>query len=63
LETARIRSLLPAEESAHVVSATTDEAGDLVLVMDAPAWAARARYCVSALPHAHVKIRVLPRGG
>lgn len=63
LETARVRGLLPAEESAHVVSATTDEAGDLVLVMDTPAWAARVRYCTGALPHARVKIRVLPRGG
>jgi hypothetical protein len=62
-ETARVRNLLPAEEAAHVVSATTDDSGELVLVMDTPAWAARARYCVSALPFAAVKIRVLPRGG
>jgi hypothetical protein len=54
---------LPAEESAHVVSASTNEAGELVLVMDTPSWAARVRYCVSALPNATVKIRVLPRGG
>lgn len=45
------------------MSAATDEAGDLVLVMDTPSWAARVRYCVSALPHARVKIRVLPRDG
>jgi hypothetical protein len=63
METDRVRHLLPAEESAHVVSATSDGAGELVLVMDSPAWAARVRYCVSALPHARVKIRVLPRGG
>jgi hypothetical protein len=62
-ETARVRKLLPTEEAAHVVSATTSESGELVLVMDTPAWAARARYAVSALPHARVKIRVLPRGG
>jgi hypothetical protein len=61
-ETLRIRELLPAEEAAHVVSAATDEAGDLVLVMDTPSWAARARYCVAALPCARVKIRVLPAG-
>jgi hypothetical protein len=61
-ETAQIRELLPAEEAAHVVSATTNESGELVLVMDTPAWAARARYAVSALPHARVKVRVLPRG-
>ena len=37
--------------------------GELVLVMDTPAWAARVRYCVGGLPNAGVKIRVLPRGG
>jgi len=62
-ETTRLRELLPAEEAAHVVSATTNDAGELVLVMDTPAWAARARYAVSTLAHAKVKIRVLPRGG
>jgi hypothetical protein len=63
LETGRIKDLLPTEERAHLLSATTNEAGDLVLVMDSPAWAARVRYCVSALPNARVRIRVLPRGG
>jgi hypothetical protein len=63
LETARIRRLLPEEEAAHVVSASTNESGELVLVMDTPSWAARVRYCVAALPTAAVKIRVLPRGG
>jgi hypothetical protein len=62
LETARVRKLLPAEEAAHVVSAATNEAGELVLVMDTPSWAARVRYCVSALPHARVKVRALPLG-
>jgi hypothetical protein len=63
LETARVRKLLPAEESAHVVSAATNEAGELVLVMDSPGWAARVRYCLRSLPGAEVKIRVLPRSG
>jgi len=62
LETARVRKLLPAEEAAHVVSAATNEAGELVLVMDTPGWAARVRYCLSALPSGDVKIRVVPRG-
>ena len=53
---------MPAEEAAHVVSAATNEAGELVLVMDAPSWAARVRYCLRALPSAEVKIRVLPDG-
>ncbi len=58
-----MRSLLPAEESAHLVSASTNDAGELVLVMDTPSWAARVRYCVGSMPSAAVKIRVLPRGG
>ena len=63
METARVRKLLPAEEAAHVVSAATNEAGELVLVMDTPSWAARVRYSVARLSTAVVKIRVLPRGG
>jgi hypothetical protein len=63
LETVRVRSLLPADEAAHLISAVTNEAGELVLVMDTPAWAARVRYCVARLPNREVKIRVLPRGG
>jgi hypothetical protein len=62
LETARVRKLLPAEEAAHVLSAATNEAGELVLVMDTPSWAARVRYRVSALPYARVKVRSLPLG-
>ena len=45
METVRVRKLLPAEEAAHLVSAATNEAGELVLVMDTPSWAARVRYC------------------
>ena len=63
METVRVRSLLPAEEAAHVVSAATNEAGELVLVMDTPSWAARVRYCLRALPDIKAKVRVLPRGG
>lgn len=63
METARVRGLLPAEEAAHLVSASTNEAGELVLVMDTPGWAARVRYCAGALASVTVKIRVLPRGG
>ena len=61
-ETDRIKALLPAEERAHLVSATTDAAGELVLVMDSPAWAARVRYCLRTLPNAKTRIRVLPHG-
>jgi hypothetical protein len=62
-ETAAMRSRLPEAEAAHVVSAATNEAGELVLVMDSPSWAARVRYCLGSLPSSQVKIRVVPRGG
>jgi hypothetical protein len=61
--TAEIKALLPAEEAAHVVSAVTNETGELVLVMDAPGWAARVRYRLAELPAARVRVKVLPRGG
>ena len=63
METAAIRRLLPAEEAAHLVNAATNDAGELVLVMDTPVWAARVRYCAAALPNKRVRISVLPRGG
>jgi hypothetical protein len=63
LATAEIRKLLPPDEATHLVSASTNAAGELVLVMDSPSWAARLRYCVAALPTDRVKIRVVPRGG
>ena len=63
LETVEIRKRLPADEGAHLVSAATNEFGELVLVMDSPSWAARVRYCLGALPTANVRIKVLPRGG
>ena len=62
LETAAIRRLLPPEEAEHLVSAATNAAGELVLVMDAPVWAARARYCAASLPNARVRIKVAPGG-
>jgi hypothetical protein len=62
-ETAAVRALLPTEEAAHVISAATNEAGELVLVMDTPSWAARVRYCLGTLPKTAVRIRVVPRGG
>lgn len=61
--TAEVKALLPAEEASHLVSAVTNEQGDLVLVMDTPTWAARVRYSVAGLANPKVKIRVLPRRG
>ena len=63
LETVAIRKLLPADEGTHLVSAATNELGELVLVMDSPSWAARVRYCLTALPTKNVRIKVQPRNG
>lgn len=63
METVEIRRLLPPEEAQHLVNAATNAAGELVLVMDTPVWAARMRYCVGALPNKRVRIMVIPRGG
>ncbi len=58
--TERIRDLLPADEAAHLVSASTDSGGVLVLVMDASVWAARVRYRAESLGHDRVKVKVIP---
>jgi hypothetical protein len=63
METASIRRLLPADEASHLVNAATNEAGELVLQMDTPAWAARVRYCLGVLPNKRIRISVHPRGG
>jgi Dna[CI] antecedent DciA-like protein len=61
--TVEIRRRLPPDEAKHLVSASLNEAGELVLVMDSPSWAARVRYALAALPNDRVRVRVLPRGG
>ena len=61
--TAAIRRNLPTDIAEHLVSATLAATGELVLVMDSPAWAARARYCTEELPSERVIVKVLPRGG
>jgi len=63
METAQIRRLLPTDEATHLVTAATNESGELVLLMDTPAWAARVRYCLGALPNKKIRISVQPRGG
>ena len=61
--TAEIRRLLPTAEADHLVSAARNEAGELVVVMDSPSWAARARYCTAVLAAAgKVIVKVAPRG-
>jgi hypothetical protein len=59
--TERIRSLLPANEAAHLVAANRTEAGELVLMMDSSVWAARVRYRAEELGTERLRVRVLPR--
>lgn len=59
--TQRIRALLPADEAAHLVSASTDSEGELVLVMDASVWAARVRYHAKRLGRDRIAVKVVPR--
>ena len=61
--TEEVRKRLPAEEAMHLVSAATNDAGELVIVMDSPSWAARVRYAFESLPAPRVRIAVVPRGG
>jgi hypothetical protein len=63
LATADIRKLLRADEATHLVSAATNDEGELVLVMDSPSWAARVRYSIDRTLSPRVRIKVVPRGG
>ncbi|HEX7080729.1 MAG TPA: DciA family protein [Gammaproteobacteria bacterium] len=55
-----VRARLPEDEAAHVVSATTNEAGELVVVMDSPVWAAKVRYRAAELGTERLRVRVVP---
>ena len=59
--TAQIRALLPVEEAAHLVTASLTENGELLLMMDSSAWAARVRYRADELSAAKLNVRVLPQ--
>jgi hypothetical protein len=58
---ADIKALLPPGEAGHLVAASTDAAGRLVLSMDSAAWAARVRYRARELGRDRVRVRVMPR--
>ena len=58
--TADLKRLLPPEEASHLVAASTDAAGRLVLSMDSAAWAARVRYRARELGRENVRVRVVP---
>jgi hypothetical protein len=61
--TADIRGKLPAAEAEHLVSASFNSTGELVLMMDSPLWATRMRYCLDGLADGPVRVKVAPRGG
>jgi hypothetical protein len=58
--TAELKLLLPADEASHLVAASTDAAGRLVLSMDSAAWAARVRYRARELGRDDIRVRVAP---
>lgn len=60
--TDEIRSLLPADMAAHLVTAGTSATGELVLTMDASVWAARVRYHAEQLGGQRIKVKVQPQG-
>ena len=60
--TNEIRSLLPEELAAHLVTAGTAPTGELVLTMDASVWAARMRYHTEQLGGQRIKVKVQPQG-
>ncbi|HEX5420295.1 MAG TPA: DciA family protein [Gammaproteobacteria bacterium] len=60
--TAEIRARLPAEEGEHLVSAARTETGELVVVMDSAAWAARVRYRAAELGDGRLRVKVVPAG-
>jgi len=60
--TAKIRALLPEDEANHLISASINSTGELVLAMDSPVWAAKVRYRQGILGSQKLRIRVVPPG-
>ena len=59
----KVREALPKPERDHVVGAHFDDDGQLVIGVDAAAWAARLRYSTPELLGASVRVRVAVPGG
>lgn len=57
----RVRAQLPPDEAAHLVGASTTDAGELVLVMDSAVWAARVRYRAEELGAKQLRVKVVPK--
>lgn len=55
-----IRKKLPAAEAEHVVAASLAPTGELTLVVDSAAWAARLRYRAEDLGVPRLRVKVLP---
>jgi hypothetical protein len=61
--TDKVRAALPTEQADHLVSASIDENGMLVLALDSPVWAAKVHYELQALDGRAVRVKVVPRDG
>jgi hypothetical protein len=57
-----VKASLPADEAEHIVSASTDAEGRLMIGVDSAVWAARVRYRVRELGTDDVQVRVVPKG-
>jgi hypothetical protein len=67
--TQRVRALLQENEAQHLVTARLTPLGELILVLDSPAWAARVRYAhdrirggLKPLVIARVRVQAQPQG-
>ena len=60
--TDELRSRLPREAAAHLVTASIAATGELVLTMDGSVWAARVRFLTDQISgERRVKVKVQPR--
>jgi hypothetical protein len=59
---ARVRAALAPEDADHLVTASVDESGCLVVGMDSAAWAARLRYSRESLLGLRLRVRVAAPG-
>jgi hypothetical protein len=67
--TQRVRTLLAENEAQHLMTARLTPLGELILVLDSPAWAARVRYYQERIRHGlkplevtRVRVQAQPRG-
>ncbi|MBH97109.1 MAG: hypothetical protein CMM56_01515 [Rhodospirillaceae bacterium] len=58
--TKSIKKTLPSELAKHLMNASINEKGELVLIMDSPVWAARVRYYTKVMGDRRVMIKTIP---